>query len=318
MSLTARRVRHRLGHPRHLRCTWTWSFDKFMHTDGPTCASPRLTSAAIGCKLNQLPGNFQLEKEEGSIQCLDNWQPMLTVSLSSQLSPRSWLTTLHRPWQSRWAASSCSRQLPGYIGKGYLMSFGACKVERGKCQVPPLFGVAGLLISTLYWLIDDALEIPESQRSPSGVQTLTAVACFAANYVASGLLSSGNVDVGIIAAILAAWAVLAWRVFDGTTTGLLVSVMTAVGGTLIEVFLINAPWWDLYAYAKADCFNTSAQAHTLRARPCVLHQCILARRLRLNELHEAVASQDAKLDCAERGAEINTPVTGAHLPALRL
>ena len=58
--------------------------------------------------------------------------------------------------------------------------------------------------------------------------------------------------------------------------------MTAVGGTLIEacplaplkmrfftwqVFLINAPWWDLYAYAKADCFNTSAQAHTLRARP---------------------------------------------------
>eukprot|EP00435_Cladocopium_sp_Y103_P025512 s1076_g6.t1 len=35
-------------------------------------------------------------------------------------------------------------------------------------------------------------------------------------------------------------------------------VMTALGGTLIEIFLINAPWWDLYAYTQADWFGVDS------------------------------------------------------------
>ncbi|CAE7374004.1 INSIG2 [Symbiodinium natans] len=140
---------------------------------------------------------------------------------------------------------------------------GSYKLFSTAIWVPPLFAFAGLLISSLYWLIDNALAVKAEQRSPSLLQTLAAVMCFAANYWASGFMSSNDLGTGktvqrLISCVLALWAISAWRVFDGTTTGLVVSVMTAVGGTLIEVFLINAPWWDLYAYSKADFWGVDS------------------------------------------------------------
>ncbi|CAE8674130.1 unnamed protein product, partial [Polarella glacialis] len=74
----------------------------------------------------------------------------------------------------------------------------------------------------------------------------------AGNYVASGFLSSQGLGVVPLTVVLAVWGVLACRVFDNTRAGLAVAVLTAVGGPLIEVFLVNAPWWDLYAYNRAD------------------------------------------------------------------
>ncbi|CAE7301587.1 INSIG2 [Symbiodinium sp. CCMP2592] len=135
---------------------------------------------------------------------------------------------------------------------------GSYKLFATAIWVPPLFAFAGFLISSLYWVFDNLLAVKAEDRSPSLVQTLAAVACFTANYWASGFMSSSGLGTGLISFVLALWAVAAWRAFDGTTTGLVVAVMTAVGGTLIEVCLINAPWWDLYAYSKADLWGVDS------------------------------------------------------------
>eukprot|EP00933_Yihiella_yeosuensis_P054345 TRINITY_DN52762_c0_g1_i1.p1 TRINITY_DN52762_c0_g1~~TRINITY_DN52762_c0_g1_i1.p1 ORF type:complete len:337 (+),score=51.45 TRINITY_DN52762_c0_g1_i1:60-1013(+) len=124
--------------------------------------------------------------------------------------------------------------------------------------VPFLFGVAGLLIGALYWWLDDALQTSDDRRSPSAIFTLAAVAAFAANYIASGFLWSQGVAAGPLAIILGIWDVLTWWIFDSTTAGLIVSVLTAVGGPLIEVFLVNAPWWDLYVYNQADLWGVDS------------------------------------------------------------
>eukprot|EP00434_Breviolum_minutum_P006823 symbB.v1.2.006017.t1/scaffold356.1/size220710/14 len=65
---------------------------------------------------------------------------------------------------------------------------GSLKLFSTAIWVPPLFGFAGFLIGSLYWLIDDFLQIPKSQRQPSLSQTLAAVVVFTANYVASGVM----------------------------------------------------------------------------------------------------------------------------------
>ncbi|CAK9110595.1 unnamed protein product [Durusdinium trenchii] len=73
---------------------------------------------------------------------------------------------------------------------------GAFKLFSTAIWVPPLFGFAGFLIGSLYWWIDDFLEIPEAKRCPSLLQTFAAVTLFAGNYAASGFLSSNHLGVG--------------------------------------------------------------------------------------------------------------------------
>lgn len=52
--------------------------------------------------------------------------------------------------------------------------------------------------------------------------------------------------------LLWALALAHWRAFDNTRAGLVVSSLTAIGGPMIEVGLLNFPGWDLYAYAYPD------------------------------------------------------------------
>jgi len=134
--------------------------------------------------------------------------------------------------------------------------------------VPPLFGLAGLLIGALYVLLDAALGTPAERREPGPGRVALGIGLFIAHYYASGLLlgplgllgagaSAGPGEAawwlaGAVELLLWATAVAQWRFVDGSRAGLVVSALTGLGGPAIEVALLNAPGWDLYAYAAPD------------------------------------------------------------------
>mmetsp|Transcript_54242 Transcript_54242/g.168224 ORF Transcript_54242/g.168224 Transcript_54242/m.168224 type:complete len:209 (-) Transcript_54242:59-685(-) len=128
--------------------------------------------------------------------------------------------------------------------------------------VPPLFGLAGIIIGTLYAVFDQLLDTPHEKRSPATAVVLLGILSFVLQYYLSGLLfgplgplgagPDWRLARGAAEALLWAAAVAHWRVFDGTQTGLVVSALTAVGGPGIEIALLNAPGLDLYAYASSD------------------------------------------------------------------
>ena len=76
------------------------------------------------------------------------------------------------------------------------------------------------------------------------------ISAFTFQYWLSGALFSSGLDDGSILKIMTALASLGFFVFDGTLTGLVVSAATAVGGPLIEYFLINTT--DQYHYAHTE------------------------------------------------------------------
>jgi len=132
--------------------------------------------------------------------------------------------------------------------------------------VPPLFGLAGVIIGVLYILLDAYLQSPSDSRSPGLSVVLVGIICFVLQYFASGVLlgtlgpladwsrvgQMGPFSLNFAEAALWGAALLHWRVFDGTVAGFLVSLMTAIGGPLIEIGLLNAPGAELYEYFKPD------------------------------------------------------------------
>lgn len=184
------------------------------------------------------------------------------------------------------AAMGASGALLGPVLDGFHSRFGVLRyhdpapfaVMLGNvelCQtaawVPPLFGIAGMLIGTLYILLDQALDTKEDRRRVEIWKVLLGIACFIAQYYASGLLlgTHGVLGPGIAsgpenfawwlvgASELFLWvtALAHWRFFDGTKAGIIVAALTALGGPAIEVLLLNFPGWDLYAYAAPDLFG---------------------------------------------------------------
>eukprot|EP00929_Paragymnodinium_shiwhaense_P035273 TRINITY_DN19062_c0_g2_i1.p1 TRINITY_DN19062_c0_g2~~TRINITY_DN19062_c0_g2_i1.p1 ORF type:complete len:325 (-),score=33.05 TRINITY_DN19062_c0_g2_i1:172-1146(-) len=129
--------------------------------------------------------------------------------------------------------------------------------------VPPLFGVAGALIGGLYVIFDQLFDTPAEKRAPSLGAVLVGILLFIAQYALSGMLlgtpeaaplfaGAGGWSTTAAVAFLWVYGIIHWWYFDGTKTGFLVSTLTAVGGPLIEVTLLNLPGWDLYAYASPD------------------------------------------------------------------
>ena len=107
--------------------------------------------------------------------------------------------------------------------------------------VPPLFGLAGFLIGWMYILLDDFFG-EGADSTPRGVSVpiiLFGISFFTFQYWASGILYAYGVDRSIIFWIMSILALIGFQGLDGTKSGLVTSVATALGGPLIEVGLIT-------------------------------------------------------------------------------
>lgn len=134
--------------------------------------------------------------------------------------------------------------------------------------VPPLFGLAGVIMSYLTLKVDQAIfnnkekEIDRSSISdnfserfvaPSWSLTLYSIIYFASQYFVSGLLDNITVPNVYIHAILAALAVLGVLVYDRSVTCIVAGAATAIAGPVAEIILINMG--HLYYYTHADIWG---------------------------------------------------------------
>jgi hypothetical protein len=100
--------------------------------------------------------------------------------------------------------------------------------------VPPLFAGAGVVIG---------LARPVAERlfgrvapPPAWGAVIVAMGLFILAYAASGLLDGSP---WFCALLLAALFVAGWLRYDGSSLGLLLAALTAVGGTLVEMWLVQ-------------------------------------------------------------------------------
>ena len=122
---------------------------------------------------------------------------------------------------------------------------------------PPLFGLAGIIIGSLYLGLDAALETPVEQRAPSGPKILCGISFFTFQYWLSGLMCGAlHAPLPTMHATMVATMVASWVLFDRSKTGLLVGVATGIGGPSIEIFLINH--LHLYSYLHADLWGVDS------------------------------------------------------------
>lgn len=108
--------------------------------------------------------------------------------------------------------------------------------------VPPLFGLAGFLIGWLYILLDRVFQEDEAS-TPEGVTIpviLSGISLFTFQYWLSGILYVYGVDRAIIFVIMSIFAYWGYSQLDGTKSGFVTSVATAIGGPLIEIGLITS------------------------------------------------------------------------------
>lgn len=152
----------------------------------------------------------------------------------------------------------------------FAVSLGGFELCQTAAWVPPMFGLAGIIIGTLYVLLDRVLNTPAEKRAPSASTVILGIVCFVLQYFVSGLLlgplgvfgpgvlEGGGASwwlAGVVELLLWATSLLHWRIFDGSTVGAIVSVLTALGGPAIELTILNMPGWDVYAYAAPDFFG---------------------------------------------------------------
>ena len=104
--------------------------------------------------------------------------------------------------------------------------------------VPELFGLAGFIIGWLYMILDSVIGIPEDSKNPSPPKILVGISLFTCQYWLSGILYQAGVDRGTILNLMSIVAAGGFLALDGTTSGLITSAATALGGPLIEVGLI--------------------------------------------------------------------------------
>uniref|UniRef100_A0A0G4HPJ1 Insulin-induced gene 1 protein n=1 Tax=Chromera velia CCMP2878 TaxID=1169474 RepID=A0A0G4HPJ1_9ALVE len=129
--------------------------------------------------------------------------------------------------------------------------------------VPPLFGLAGIIIGLGTVVLDSVLKSPDDARRPGNLKVLSGVLLYCAQYVVSGFLFSAGV-MGSGPALFLLLSVLGfglWYALDRTVAGICMSLLTSVCGPLIEVGLISlsekagAP---LYHYTQPDIAGVSS------------------------------------------------------------
>ena len=119
--------------------------------------------------------------------------------------------------------------------------------------VPFLFGVAGFLMSSIIIILDDIFKTNEDTKLPSWPKILYGVSLFSGQYYLSGLMDYGLLSGTTMNVTLALVGLIGYLVFDSSISGLLLAIATAVGGPIIEIFLINIP--HLYQYTHQDFYG---------------------------------------------------------------
>ena len=117
---------------------------------------------------------------------------------------------------------------------------------------PPLFILAGLIIGfgTLY--LNDTISNTsfrnDAIRMPRALLTISA---FSSIYYLSAALPSMHAP--LVGPLLWALALTEYCLLDGSIGGLIMSILTALGGPAVELYLINGG--HLYNYSAGEFFN---------------------------------------------------------------
>lgn len=120
--------------------------------------------------------------------------------------------------------------------------------------VAPMFAFAGLTMSYLTLKFDKLLETTLEKRDNSWSKVFQGIATFSLQYYLSGLLdASRTFDPNQIHVLLAAIALVNYKVFDNTKSGLLLAIATAVSGPMVEIGIINTS--KIYEYTNADFYG---------------------------------------------------------------
>ena len=131
--------------------------------------------------------------------------------------------------------------------------------------VPLLYAIAGGGIVTLIYLftnlfsrqtgtfLDDWKRIkPRGGYDPSWAFIIASIAVYIVQWFLGCHLSI-FIPNSWLFAILVIWGLMNWYVFDGTDAGLLLCIMVATLGPLLEMTLINVLGW--YFYTRPDIFG---------------------------------------------------------------
>jgi hypothetical protein len=136
--------------------------------------------------------------------------------------------------------------------------------------VPPLFGLAAIIIGWMYILLDQWLDTKqESVSSPHPFHSffsqmkpqfhthfpliLSGIACFTFQYWLSGYLFANTwMNRWDIFVVMTLYAIVGYLILDRTYSGMITSIATAFGGPLIELFLIHYGHDYLWGYEYTD------------------------------------------------------------------
>lgn len=119
--------------------------------------------------------------------------------------------------------------------------------------VPFLFGVAGFLMSYIILILDDVFKTKDNIKSPSWPKIFYGISLFSGQYYLSGLMDHELISGIVMNVVLAVVGLVGFLLFDSSLSGLILAIATAIGGPLIEIFLINIP--HLYQYTHQDFYG---------------------------------------------------------------
>ena len=121
---------------------------------------------------------------------------------------------------------------------------------------PVLFAVAGALMSYIILVLDNKLNTRSEARIPITNTVITSVVLFALHYYFSGLLDHFHANIYYSNALLSITAFAVFLLTDRSYAGLILAFTTAIGGTLIELLLVNQV--NLYHYSNADFYGVDS------------------------------------------------------------
>lgn len=152
--------------------------------------------------------------------------------------------------------------LDNFHGQAGVLVYDAYQLRLGEVfqsatWVPPLFGVAAVLIGGIALGLD---EVFVDLRPNRWLPTLAATIIFAVQYWLSAELGRSGVGIAIL------WAVGGgiWATFDPRPATLVTSIATALGGPAVEIILTGGagafpePFGHLYHYTSPDFYGVES------------------------------------------------------------